>query len=190
MKETYKVKAPKHITIGDPWYFGKFTGAELERLTVDKDIPAHLTDARVVLEEYPCDEMPDLMLLDMTIYIAPKPTINTYLENQMYAAQEATEKVIGVDTAKYFLSVDGNSDTIHTGADGMWGSYSELKHIMSSNKLFDAIIIQLGFSSDFDSMESLREKLNYFFADVEQTENANIQDEDQSNDEGINMGGM
>ena len=57
MKETYKVKPPKHITIGDPWYFDKFTGDELKRLTVDEDIPPHLTEARVVLEEYLCDEM-------------------------------------------------------------------------------------------------------------------------------------
>ena len=47
MKETYKVKLPKHIVIGDPNYFKEFTGSELERLTVDYDVSKNFTDARV-----------------------------------------------------------------------------------------------------------------------------------------------
>lgn len=50
MKETYKVKLPKHIAIGDPHYFERFTGSELERLTVDYNTPNHFTDARVTIE--------------------------------------------------------------------------------------------------------------------------------------------
>ena len=37
MKELYKVKVPKHLKIGDPWYFKREEGSELERLTVDED---------------------------------------------------------------------------------------------------------------------------------------------------------
>ena len=47
MKETYKVKVPKHIKVGDPWYFEKYAGEKIKRLTVDEDIPSHLTEARV-----------------------------------------------------------------------------------------------------------------------------------------------
>ena len=106
---------PKHLKIGDPWYFKREEGAELERLTVDEDIPAHFDQARVTLEEYPCDEYPDLMLLDMTLYLSPAKTMDTYLAGQMYKSQTTTEKVICVDTAQYLLNLDGRDDVIHNG---------------------------------------------------------------------------
>lgn len=34
----------------------------------------------------------------------------------MYEGQEVSTKEIGVDTARYLMIVDGQSDTIHTGA--------------------------------------------------------------------------
>ena len=33
-KEIYKVKCPQHIVFGDPMYFERFRGNELNRLTV------------------------------------------------------------------------------------------------------------------------------------------------------------
>ena len=67
MKETYSVKPPKHIEIGDPWYFKMFKGDELDRLTVRKYIEPFYDACRITLEETPCEEMPELMLLDMTV---------------------------------------------------------------------------------------------------------------------------
>lgn len=190
MKETYKVKVPKHIKVGDPWYFKQYSGSELERLTVDNDIPSHLSEARVTLEAEPCEDMPELTLLDMTLYIAPKQTIDTYLSGMMYPAQEITPKEIGVDTARYTLAIDEKSKTIYTGADGGWGCYSSFKHKNGNNKLFDAIILQVGFSSDFDDMESMRKCLREMFEDVEQIENFEVPDEDEGQNEGIELGGM
>lgn len=190
MKETYKVKVPKHIKVGDPWYFKQYSGDKLERLTVDKDIPSQLTEARVTLEAVPCDDMPQITLLDMTLYIGHKYTIDTYLCGQMYPIQEIIPKEIGVDTARYELAIDGNSETVYTGADGGWGRYSELKLKMGNNKLFEGIILQLGFSSDFDSMESMRNRLHEMFEDVEQIENLPIENEEQDEDEGMDMGGI
>lgn len=190
MKETYKVKVPKHIKVGDPWYFKQYSGSELERLTVDNDIPSHLTEARVTLEAEPCKEMPELTLLDMTLYIAPKQTIDTYLSGMMYPSQEIKPKEIGVDTARYILAIGDKSQTVYTGADGGWGCYSEFKHKDGNNKLFDAIILQVGLSSDFDDMDSMRKRLHEMFADVEQIENFEVPDEDESEDESMNIGGM
>lgn len=177
MKETYKVQVPKHIKIGDPWYFERHRGAELERLTVDEDIPAHFDQARVTLEEYPCDEYPDLMLLDMTIYLAPSKTIDTYLAGQMYTSQTTEDKVIGVDTAQYMLDVDGQDNVIHTGADGAWGTFTKLHHNAAGKQIYDGAIIQLGFCSDLDSMESMRDHLKYFFKDAELLESLSEQTE-------------
>lgn len=185
MKETYKVKLPKHIVIGDPNYFKEFTGSELERLTVDYDVSKNFTDARVTIESSPCEDMPELTLLDMTIYLAPKSTMHTYLEGMIYKSQNHTEKDIGVDTAKYLLEVDGKSDTIYTAADGCWGSFQEIFREMNGKKMVDAVIISLGFPDDFEDMDSLRERLNYFFEDVEQVPNA-FEDEDEAMD----IGGM
>ena len=178
MKEIYKVKVPKHLKIGDPWYFKREEGAELERLTVDEDIPAYFDQARVTLEEYTSDEYPGLKLLDMTLYLAPAKTIDTYLAGQMYSSQKISEKMIGVDTAQYLLNVDGKDDVIHTGADGAWGVFSKLHHDAAGKQIYDGAIIQLGFSSDLDSLESMRERLKYFFEDIEQLEISVEQTED------------
>lgn len=105
MKETYKVKAPKSIIIGDPWYFEQYSGDELDRLTVMETVPPWLNEARVTLEEKTCEEFPDLKFLGMSIYIAPKQTIDTYLGGMMYGAQMSVDKTIGVDTAKYTLQI-------------------------------------------------------------------------------------
>ena len=185
MKETYKVKLPKHITIGDPNYFEEFTGSELERLTVDYDTPKHFTDARVTLEAKPYDEFPSITLLDMTIYLAPKSTMHTYLDGMMYKSQQSAEKPIGVDTAKYLLAVDGKDDIIHTGADGCWGNFQELYREMNGKKYVDAVIINLGFPDDFEDMESMRRYLNYFFEDFEEIPTTN-----EDEDEELNIGGM
>lgn len=36
MKEIYSVKLPKHIVFGDPWYFERYSGEELNRLLLFK----------------------------------------------------------------------------------------------------------------------------------------------------------
>ena len=185
MKETYKVKLPKRIVIGDPNYFKEFTGSELERLTVDYDVSKNFTDARVTIESNPCEEMPEVTLLDMAVYLAPKSTMHTYLEGMMYKSQNHVEKDIGVDTAQYLLKVDDKSDIVFTAADGQWGSFQEIYREMNGKKMVDAVIISLGFPDEFEDMDSLRERLNYFFKDVEQVPNA-FEDEDET----LDIGGM
>jgi len=182
MKETYSVKPPKHIEIGDPWYFKMFKGDELDRLTVRKYIEPFYDACRITLEETPCEEMPELMLLDMTIYIAPKERIDTYLGGMMYKGQLIDEKDIGVDTARYDVRINGKNNTIYTGADGAWGSYTEYYLEHKGMRGVDCMIINLGFSSDFDTMESMREHLRYFFDDVQQIENAPEPEIDESED--------
>lgn len=126
--------------------------------------------------------MPELMLLDMTIYIAPKERIDTYLGGMMYKGQLIDEKDIGVDTARYDVRINGKNNTIYTGADGAWGSYTEYYLEHKGMRGVDCMIINLGFSSDFDTMESMREHLRYFFDDVKQIENAPEPEIDESED--------
>ena len=181
MKETYKVKRPDRIVWGDPWYMEEFSGERLKELIVDFRSPKHF-DARVVLEEQPMEEYPDMMLNTMTIYLAPKQTIETYMKGMMYESQEHTVKDIGVDTAKYYIKVDGQDDTIRTGGDGYWGDYQEMfRMVAGKQKILDAAIITIAMS-EYESMNSMRDYLNYFFKDVEQTENV-VESEETAEEE-------
>ena len=49
-KEIYKVKCPQHIVFGDPMYFERFRGNELNRLTVDYRPSKYFDTARLVLK--------------------------------------------------------------------------------------------------------------------------------------------
>ena len=57
MKETYRIKPPKHIGIGDPWYYEMYQGNELKNLTIDFLVPRHLSSARVIIEESPLEDI-------------------------------------------------------------------------------------------------------------------------------------
>lgn len=189
MKETYKVKRPDKITWGDPWYMKEFSGEKLQSLIVDFEPPKYC-DARVVLEEQPMKDYPDVMLNTMTIYLAPKHMIKTYMQNMMFEFQQHTEKDIGVDTAQYYLNVDGQDDTIHTGGDGYWGSYQELFRMLGDKKMLDAVVIIIAMP-EYETMDSMRDYLNYFFKDVEQIENVvepeETAEEEQSEEPQQNM---
>ena len=175
MKETYRIKPPKHISIGDPWYYEKYKGADLQRLTVDFLVPRHLSSARVMIEETPFDDMPEVSNLNMTICLAPKRTIDTYLGGMYYEGQECKERPLTVDTAKYMINVDGREKTIYTAADGIWGSITEYSHRFKGFDILDAVVIQVGFSDEVDTFESMKEQLKYLFENVKQIENVPTQ---------------
>ena len=96
----------KHIVFGDPWYFERYSGEELNRLIVDV-YPHSQYQARVVLEEIPDEENPDFMLRFVSI-----------LQDMVYESQMHTVKKLGVDIARYYLGVDDCDDIIRTGGDG------------------------------------------------------------------------
>lgn len=98
-KEIYKIKCPKHIIFGDPQYFEEFKGAELKRLTVDYKPSEYFDTARLVLQEQPNQEFPDYMERSITLYLAPRQTMETYLKGMIFTSQKVAQKNIGVDTA-------------------------------------------------------------------------------------------
>ena len=175
MKETYRVRPPKHINIGDPWYREKYQGSDLQRLTVDFLVPRHLSSARVMIEETPCDDMPEVSNLNMTICLAPKRTIDTYLGGMYYEGQECKERPLTVDTAKYMINVDGRQKTIYTAADGIWGSITEYSRTFKGFNILDAVVIQVGFSDEVDTFDSMKEQLKYLFENAKQIENVPTQ---------------
>lgn len=107
-KEIYKIKNPKHIVFGDPLYFEDFKGAELKRLTVDYKPPKSFDAARLVLLEKPNEKYPEYTDRTMTLYLAPRQTIDIYADEKIYAFQKIDGKSIGVDK----LTMSSNSSTL------------------------------------------------------------------------------
>ena len=175
MKETYKVKRPGRIVWGDPLYLREYSGEKLKSLIVDIRPPSYC-DARVVLEEKPVEEYPENLIDTMTIYLAPKDNIETYMQDMMYESQEVSVKNIGVDTAKYYIRVDEATAVIPTGGDGYWGNYQELFRMNGKQKMLDGIIITIEMPEHV-TMDGMRDYLNKFFEDVEQIENVDVVEE-------------
>ena len=124
-KEVYKIQCPEHIVFGDPLYFEQYKGQKLRSLVVDYKPPGHF-EARLVLLEQKNEQFEDFMERSMEIYLAPAETMKTYLDGMKYRAQKMKEKMIGVDTARYLLTVDDRSDEIRTGGDGCWGQRNRI----------------------------------------------------------------
>lgn len=175
MKEIYKAKRPKRIMFGDPQYFEEFKGNKLKSLTVDCKPPAHFS-ARVMLDEFSMEGYPNEIIRTMSLYLAPEKTMDVYLQGMKYESQGHTEKDIGVDTARYYFRVDDRDDFIHTGGDGYWGDYQELFRKIDGKKILDAVIIT-ALLPDYETTESMRQRAEYFFPDMQLVENAAEQDD-------------
>lgn len=160
-QEEFRVDCPRKIVVGDPSYFEEFSGERLKRLTANYT-PPRFFEARVLLTEVEFSDFPGEKVCGMSVYMAPKETIETYAGGMMYEGQEVSTKEIGVDTAKYLMMVDGQSDTIHTGGDGYWGRCEEYSRKIGDKKYVDAIAIHL-FMPEFDSYEVVKQRMQYFF---------------------------
>ncbi len=168
MKETYKVGVPKHIMVGDPWYFERKSGEELARLIVDI-CPSQKFRARVELEEK-LDEDSDYMSRTMRLTISSARELPTYMRGMYYMGQEEKGKPIPVDTAKYRIKVDEREMMIRTGGDGYWGGYYEYSHKVAGKEMIDAHIVEVYMPDDMD-FERLRETMRTLFPDAKQVEN-------------------
>lgn len=167
-KEVYKVQCPEHIVFGDPLYFEQYKGQKLRSLVVDYKPPRHF-EARLVLLEQKSERFEDFMERSMEIYLAPAETIKTYMDGMQYESQQVKEKMIGVDTARYLLAVNGRSDVICTGGDGYWGSETELYRQIGTHKISDAMIISV-VPPDETGFEGMFRMARYFFPDMQQVD--------------------
>lgn len=165
----YSVDCPRRIQFGDPLYIEQYKGKALQSLVVDCSVPKGFV-AKVVLCEEVAEGYPDLICHSIKICLGPEKYINTYAKGCMYSNQEMTEKPIGVDSACYYINVDDKYDEIHTGADGMWGNECVFYKKISKRKVIDGIMIIIEMPED-ETLESMEEKLNYFFKNVVEENN-------------------
>ena len=165
MKETYKVKTPKRIVFGDPKYFEQFSGAKLRKRIVDFKPPKQFA-ARIVLFE---EEHPDGTTRTMLLYLAPKDRLETYMKEMLYEGQENKVRQIGMESGRFYFQVDRNEDTIQTEG-GCWCGYEEIFHKENGRRVLDAAIIAVAMPAS-GTTEDMRQRLRYFFKNVEQTAN-------------------
>lgn len=165
-KETYQIKSPQHIMFGDPLYFERFTGDDLQRFTVDYKTAKSFNAARLVLQEQPNKMSPEFIDRTMTLYLAPHQTVDVYADDKMFAAQQVEEKPLCVDTARYLLNVDGRSNVIRTGADGWWGSFQELYRQNGNSRISDAVILTIFMPEDY-GFDRMKQLAGYFFEDMQ-----------------------
>jgi len=172
-KEIYSLKCPRRFQFGDSMYFEEFTGKKLKNLVVDCKPPDYFA-AKIVLVEEPMEEYPDEMNRTMTLYLAPKETLDVYVDGCIYKSQKVEEKEIGVDTASYLIVVDGREEKISTGGDGYWGNYIEISHERGTGSILDAMAVTICMP-EFEDFESMKHLVNYFFEDVQLLESPDIQ---------------
>ena len=105
----------------------------------------------------------------MTLYLTPAEDMKTYLDEMKYKDQRVTQKMIGVDTAKYMLEIDGRSDEIHTGGEGCWGNEVELYRRVGKQRVSDAMIISVAMREETD-FERMRQMARFFFPELQQVD--------------------
>lgn len=164
-KEVFKIKCPKRITIGDPYYFETVSPAKLKELVADYK-PPHFYEGKIILTESEMLGLSEGKFNSVEIYMAPKETMETYIRGYMYEGQEVVQKPIGVDTAKYFMEIDGRRESFHTGADGYWGDVYEYRHIENQKVQVDGVLIAMTMP-DYMSYETVKNAMNYLFEDMQ-----------------------
>lgn len=152
----YSVQCPQRIQFGDPFYLEQFDSNRLQELIVDREIPDHF-EARVLLTEQPYS---DFIARNMTICLAPKADLDTYTKGYIYPEEKVKDREIGVDTARYYIDIDGKRAEFYTGADGYWGKESLIFREVGKSSIVDAIIISIAMPEYLfkDTMQMEREE--------------------------------
>mgnify|MGYP004546947613 CR=1 FL=1 len=112
------------------------------------------------------------------IYMAPRETMETYIQGYMYEGQEVVQKPIGVDTAKYFMEIDGRRESFHTGADGYWGDVYEYRHTENQKVQVDGVLIVMTMP-DYMSYENVKNTMDYLFEDMRLIQQEQIEKKSQ-----------
>ena len=164
MKELYKVKPPKRVILGDPKYFEQFSGAKLHRRIVDFKVPKAFA-ARVVLQKEKHEDAGTLLL-----YLAPKDHLPTYMRGLLRQGQESKIWQIALESKRYCVRIDKNEDSICV-ENGCWACLEEVLHWENGKKVLDAAILSITMPAS-ETMQEMRQRVQYFFQNAELREDA------------------
>ncbi len=182
IKETYRVRTPKNIIIGDPWYFEKYEGEKLDKLIANIN-PRQGFLTMIVLEEKPLEDCPEITDRSMTIYCSYRGMVPVFLQGQRFPSHTEESRPLNVDSAHYVIKVDDREINVCTGGDGCWGYHNELYAYSAGRKRLDGTITNIGFSENFEDMQQIRDYMKTLFENVEQVENFDIVESDTQTQE-------
>ena len=171
MKEIYKAKPPKRVILGDPKYFEQFSGARLRKRIVDFKVPKHFA-ARVVLNQT------DDTAGTLQLYLAPKDHLQTHMRGLLRQGQESKIRQIALESERYCVQIDKNEDSI-CAESGCWASFEEIVHWENGKKVLDAAILSITMPAS-ETMQEMRQRVQYFFQNTELTGNATEDAADQA----------
>lgn len=164
-RELFRVKCPKRIVAGDPYYLETVPPERLKKLVVDYTLPKSY-EARIVLSQYEMHDFGVYQTNAVQIYLAPGKDVDVYAAEKMYADQCIDQKEIGVDTARYIIGIDGRWEEFHTGADGYWGDACEYFHTRNERKQVDGIMIMMTMPEEV-SFEAMKQSVYGLFEEVQ-----------------------
>ncbi len=164
-KEMFAVKCPRKVLIGDPYYVESLPPGQLRKQMARYDLP-NFYQARLHMSEHELIEIPECKFSIMELYMAPPQIIEVYAEGNMYESQTMVQKPIGVDTAQYFMDMDGKRETFHTGADGYWGDAYEYRHVDNEKTYFDGVLIAMTMPEHM-TYEEVKNTMQYLFEDMQ-----------------------
>ena len=109
-RELFRVKCPRRIVAGDPYYFETEPPERLKKLVVDY-IPPRSYEARLVLSQYEMHDFGVYQTNAVQIYLAPGKDVDVYAAEKMYADQRIEQKEIGVilQDISWKLMIDGKN---------------------------------------------------------------------------------
>lgn len=165
--EKYRVKCPKRVMFGDPWYFKNYKDrpGERERLVVNYT-PLQSFAAGVVLQEKEETDSSEGVQKFLVFYFAPEEDIDTYMDEKMYSLQKVFQREILVDTACYVIGIEGRHEVWHTGVNGVCGIFTEYYREEDGEKVTDAGILLIA-APDSVTFEDMRCLTEYLFKEVQ-----------------------
>ena len=107
-RELFRVKCPRRIVAGDPYYFETEPPERLKKLVVDY-IPPRSYEARLVLSQYEMHDFGVYQTNAVQIYLAPGKDVDVYAAEKMYANLEENRKHL-YELKQYFVSHIGEVD--------------------------------------------------------------------------------
>ena len=164
-RELFRVKCPRRIVAGDPYYFETEPPERLKKLVVDY-IPPRSYEARLVLSQYEMHDFGVYQTNAVQIYLAPGKDVDVYAAEKMYADQRIEQKEIGVDTASYIMEIDDRWKEFHTGADGCWGNTFTYFHTRNGRKQVDGKMIMFTMPEEV-SFEEMKRIMDTLFAGLQ-----------------------
>lgn len=158
----YKIKPFKHIRIGDPMYFDNIeAGIDVNRykkFVCDVKTTCCKVGALRIKEVTNHYDFGDFNQINVDVFLAfNDEQLKTYKDGYWFGEETLKHNyVLGCDTARYEIEVDGRYEEVHTGSDGYFGEVQVMKQ-------YYGLMMSLSFDASLFSFEEVEKLMDYLF---------------------------